>query len=108
MKNELSSTEIFNIIQSKSRVIIFGFAPICMTCEISHRMLKIVQETLKFKFYSIDLNYHQEWVQQEQLMSVPVLLLIEDGEIVDRIYAFRDVSYLFEKLENFTVDEQNS
>lgn len=106
MKNDLNQTELLNTIQSNKRLIVFGYAPICATCAISYRMLKIVQDTLKFNFYSIDLNYHQEWVQEEQIMSAPALLLIENGEIVERIYAFRDVSNLFEKLENFTVDER--
>lgn len=105
MKNELNTNELSQLIQSNERVIIFGYAPICATCEISHRMLKIVQDTLKFNFHAIDLNYHQEWVQTHQVMSAPALLLIEDGKIVDRIYAFRDVAYLFEKLKNFVVDE---
>lgn len=105
MKNELNTNELTQLIQSSHRVIIFGYAPICATCAMSHRMLKIVQDTLKFNFHSIDLNYHQEWVQTHQVMSAPALLLIEDGHIVERVYAFRDVAYLFEKLKNFVVDE---
>lgn len=105
MKNELNTNELSQLIQSNPRVIIFGYAPICATCEISYRMLKIVQDTLKFEFHEIDLNYHQEWVQTHQVMSAPALLLIENGEIVERIYAFRDVAYLFEKLQFFVVDE---
>lgn len=104
MKNELNTEELTHKIKNNHQVIIFGYAPICATCEISYRMLKIVQETLKFKFYSIDLNYHQEWVQAHEVMSAPALLIIEDGRIVERVYAFRDVAYLFEKLENFVVD----
>ena len=106
MKNELNTTELSQLIQSNHRVIIFGYAPICATCEISYRMLRIVQDTLRFKFHSIDLNYHQEWVQHHQVMSVPALLFIEDGEIVERTYAFKDVAHLYDKLKKFLVDEK--
>ena len=47
----------------------------------------------------IDLNFHPKFSEDHQIMSVPVLMLMNKDKESKRIYAFRSVPYLLENLK---------
>jgi thiol-disulfide isomerase/thioredoxin len=47
----------------------------------------------------MNLNFYPELAEKFQIESVPCLLFIKDGEMVEMIYAFNSVPFLYEKIK---------
>lgn len=84
---------------NQEKHLIFGYTPMCGTCKVSERMLDIANEILQLPIKKIDLNFHPEFSEQNQIMSIPVLVVMNKSKETDRIYAFQSVPYLLEKLK---------
>ena len=62
-------------------------------------MLDVVEKLLpEVKMGKADLNYHEEVAAKYVVESVPCLLVSKEGRPVEKIYAFRSVPHLYEKL----------
>ena len=83
----------------KDKHLVFGYTPTCGTCKISERMLDIANDILKLPITKIDLNFHPEYSQENEIQSVPVLQLMSKDKEIKRIYAFQSVPYLLENLQ---------
>ena len=83
----------------KDKHLIFGYTPTCGTCKISERMLDIANEILQLPIIKIDLNFHPQFSKTNQIMSVPVVLLMNRDKEIKRIYAFQSVPNLLENLK---------
>lgn len=88
-------TENFN----KDKHLIFGYTPMCGTCKMSEKMLDIANEIVRLPVIKVNLNFHPEWSKEKEIMSVPVLLVINRDTELKRIYAFQSVPYLLENLK---------
>ena len=47
----------------------------------------------------VDLNFHPDFSKEKEIMSVPVLLVMNKDQEENRIYAFQSVPYLLENLK---------
>ena len=75
------------------------YAPMCGTCQVASRMLDVVEELLpNVQIGQANLNYVEKIAIDYEIESVPCLLIAENGEIRDKIYAFHSVPYLFNRL----------
>lgn len=104
MKETISTEDILKNIQDNDRYIIFGYATMCKTCDISETMLKVVAEAKALSYERINLNFYKTLIEQFQIRSAPALLLFKDGQLYKEVYAFQSVTYLNEVLEEFLVD----
>ena len=95
------SIEIDDVTENfgEEKHLIFGYTPTCGTCKVSERMLDIAIEILKLPVKKIDMNFHSKFSETHQIMSVPVLMLMNKDKEVKRLYAFRSVPYLLENLK---------
>jgi thioredoxin-like negative regulator of GroEL len=98
MKDQVVTKDLYNLIQSEEKVIVFGYAPICANCQIAERMLDIAKEVVQFDYISINLNYHESFINQYHIKSAPALLVFENGELVQSVYAFESVTKLVDIL----------
>ncbi|MFC7366062.1 MULTISPECIES: thioredoxin family protein [Bhargavaea] len=75
------------------------YTPLCGTCQVASKMMDVVEQLLPdVKLGKADLNYHEEVAARYGVESVPCLLISKEGQPVEKIYAFRSVPYLYEKL----------
>ena len=76
------------------------YTPMCGTCQVAGKMLEVIHEVLPdFPVGKADLNYNPDLADEFFIESVPCLLIYNNGEIQDKIYAFQSVPYLYEKLK---------
>ncbi|MBE1556457.1 thioredoxin family protein [Sporosarcina limicola] len=75
------------------------YTPMCGTCAVASKMVEVIH-TMKpeLPIGKADLNYVQSIARNYEIESVPCLLIQKDGIITDKIYAFRSVPYLLEKI----------
>jgi thioredoxin 1 len=99
---ELSNEEIYNIIKQEETCALYLYTPLCGTCQVAGKILRIVEELLpNLELFKADLNYFPKLAEQFLIESVPCLLLFQNGECREKIYAFQSVPYIYEKLKNF-------
>ncbi|WP_449537462.1 thioredoxin family protein [Ferdinandcohnia sp. Marseille-Q9671] len=76
---------------------LYLYTPMCGTCQVASKMITVVDELLPHvEIGKSDLNYLPSKAIDWQIESVPCLLHIKDGEVLEKYYAFHSVPYLLE------------
>ncbi len=76
------------------------YTPMCGTCQVASKMLEVVEALLpNVQIGKANLNYTENLAIEQQIESVPCLLIAENGQIRDKIYAFQSVPHLYGRLK---------
>ena len=87
------------LLQDDFSGMVYFYTPICGTCQLASKMLTVVEELVPEKsVIKLDLNYHPLLAEHLKIESVPCLLVIDSGTIKDRIYAFKSVVDLVDRI----------
>ncbi|MDF2536177.1 MAG: thioredoxin family protein [Bacillales bacterium] len=77
---------------------IYVYTPMCGTCQVASKMIRVLRELKpNVKIEEFDLNFHKSIAEKYHIESVPCLLIFEDDQLLEKIYAFKSVPYLFDK-----------
>lgn len=96
---EWTREELISFIENKSSGIVYFYTPLCGTCQVASRMLEIIREMVNVDLGKMNLNYHSDFAKGFAVESVPCLLFIKNGQVVEMVYAFHSVPYLYEKIK---------
>jgi thioredoxin 1 len=97
---EWTKTDMGTFLEEKQTGYLYFYTPMCGTCQVANKMLTVVEQLLPdLTSGKADLNYLPEMAERFEIESVPCLIIMKNGEIQDKIYAFQSVPYLFEKLK---------
>ncbi|NSL52949.1 thioredoxin family protein [Calidifontibacillus erzurumensis] len=80
---------------------VYFYTPLCGTCQLATKMLKVVGEALDVNIFSCNLNFIPEKARQYEIESVPCLTIWRDGTIIEKIYAFHSVQHLYEIIKRY-------
>lgn len=80
--------------------LVYFYTPMCGTCQMASKMLEIVEQLTKVAIGKMNLNFYPDLAQQWRVQSVPCLLFVKDGAVVEMIYAFHSVPFLLEKINS--------
>jgi thioredoxin 1 len=98
MRN-LSQDEIKTNQQDEPAFALYFYTPLCGTCQVASKMLGVVEQLKTgYSFGKADLNFMPEMAEQFSIESVPCLLLFQNGQVKEKIYAFHSVPYIYEKM----------
>lgn len=96
-----SQQQIEQFIENGNTGIVYFFTPICGTCQMAGKMLEVVVKLFpNLEIGKADLNYMPRLAETFNIQSVPCLLIIVNGEIVERIFAFQSVPFLYDKIKH--------
>lgn len=98
---EISQDEILLILNKNHTGLIYLYTPLCGTCQTASKILSVLEELLHVPIAQANLNYAPDLASNLSIESVPCLLIIIDGQILEKIYAFHSVPYLYEKLNQW-------
>ena len=104
MTNQPIQDEVLTQHFDQETHLIFGYTTMCGTCKVSERMLDIVNDIVQLPITKVDLNYYPDFNQEKEIQSVPVLLIMKQDQEYERLYAFRSVPFLLEKIKK-VIDE---
>jgi thioredoxin-like negative regulator of GroEL len=91
--------EVSSFLKNHSSGLIYFYTPLCGTCQVASRMLQVIENMVEVKIGKVNLNFYPELAKQFEVESVPCLLFIKDGDVIDQIYAFQSVPFLYEKVK---------
>lgn len=98
---EISQDEIFLILNKNHTGLIYLYTPLCGTCQTASKILSVIEELLHVPIAQANLNYAPDLAINLSIESVPCLLIVIDGHIIEKLYAFHSVPYLYEKLNQW-------
>ncbi|ATZ20709.1 thioredoxin [Mesoplasma coleopterae] len=95
---KVSSKEEFDKIISEGKTFVDFNATWCGPCKMQMPLVHMLaQKTEGIKFIDLDVDLVPEVAQQYQVMSIPTLMLFEEGKEAKKNVGFMDPT----KLENF-------
>ena len=101
----LNREEAISKINQSDSYLLFLYTPMCGTCHVSEKMLAIVEEMEQnLPLGKTDINYIPELAKEAEIESVPCLLFLKNGLIEQKLYAFQNVPFLYEKIKAFQSD----
>ncbi|MBT2217597.1 thioredoxin [Virgibacillus dakarensis] len=79
--------------------LLYIYTPFCGTCALARSMLdKIEAVHHEDIFYEMNAALHPDFMQDNKIESVPCLLIKQDGEIKESVYAFRSIGNIYSYL----------
>lgn len=98
--NELQLQHLTDI--DVGRVAILFTTPLCGTCKVAEKMLVIASHVgVPCKLYKANINFMPYFREHWKISSVPALVLIKNGALVETVYAMQAVDTLVHKLNHF-------
>ena len=99
MVKEIKDIEYKNIIK-EGKVVIDCYAPWCGPCKmISPIIDKIAEENENTKFYKINVDNADEITKDFDIMSIPTILIFENGNLKEKVVGFKSKTELEELLK---------
>ena len=100
MVKEITEREFSNVIKSNKKVLVDCYAPWCGPCKMISPIVDMLSEEIKdVSFYKINVDNAQEMAVNYGIMSIPTLLIFENGEMKNRVVGFRSKSELEDLLK---------
>lgn len=102
MVTNIDQETLHKILKEEDSFILYLYTPLCGTCQVAGKMVEVVSELLPtLSWVKMDLNYIPDLAEKWEIENVPCLLIMNNGAIEERFYAFHSVPYLYEKIKNF-------
>ena len=87
-------------INEQQQTAFFIYTPMCGTCDVAKKILDVIENLLPdLPLGMANISYLGDLAQDLQIESVPCLIITENGEIKEKIYAFKSVPFLYEILK---------
>lgn len=88
------------LVKTQDVTAFYLYTPMCGTCMVASQMMEVIEQLLpNVAIGKANINYLGEFAFDYKVESVPCLLISRDGEVVEKIYAFKSVPNLYEKLK---------
>ncbi|MFB5282965.1 thioredoxin family protein [Peribacillus sp. Hz7] len=81
---------------------VYAYTPMCGTCQVASKMLTVALELVpQLTIGKMNVNFFPSIAKHCEIESVPCLLLYKEGKLIQKIYAFQSVPYLYTTLKEF-------
>ena len=99
MVKEVNAEEYAEIINSSSPVVIDFHATWCGPCKVLSPILEELNDEIEgVEFVKLDVDQHPQIAGQNQVMGVPTVVILKDGEVKDRFVGVQPKEVIKEKI----------
>ena len=89
MVREINENE-FNEVTKEGKVLVDCFATWCGPCKMLSPIVdELAEEVKEYNFYKLDVDNADEVPAKYGIMSIPTLLIFENGELKDKLVGFK-------------------
>jgi len=75
---------------TEGKVLVDCYADWCGPCQMLSPIIEeLAEEVTDWKFYKLDIDEEPEIAEKYEVMSIPTLLLFEDGELKDALVGLK-------------------
>ena len=90
----------FNESIKEGKVVVDLFATWCGPCKMLSPILdEISEEITTTKFFKIDVDDNEDVAREYNVMSIPTILVFENGNLINTIVGLRGKDYLVEEFK---------
>ncbi|MEC5424973.1 thioredoxin family protein [Virgibacillus sp. C22-A2] len=87
---------------NQENYLLYIYTPFCGTCGLARTMLEKIESVHKQGvFYEMNASLYPEFMQANQVESVPCLLIKKDNEIKEKVYAFQSIANIYSYLMKY-------
>jgi len=99
MVKEINAEEYSEIINSTNPVVIDFHATWCGPCKVLSPILEELDDEIEgVEFVKLDVDQHPQIAGQNQVMGVPTVVILKDGEVKDRFVGVQPKEVIKEKI----------
>ena len=99
MVKEINAEEYSEIINSSNPVVIDFHATWCGPCKVLSPILEELDDEIEgVDFVKLDVDQHPQIAGQNQVMGVPTVVILKDGEVKDRFVGVQPKEVIKEKI----------
>ena len=99
MVKEINAEEYSEIVNSSNPVVIDFHATWCGPCKVLSPILgELDNEIEGVEFVKLDVDQHPQIAGQNQVMGVPTVVILKDGEVKDRFVGVQPKEVIKEKI----------
>lgn len=97
---EITEKEFKEVIKTKKKALIDCYATWCGPCKMLSPIIdSIAEESTACEFYKLDIDNAENIAREYGIMSIPTLLLFEDGELKDTVVGLRSKNEIEELIK---------
>ena len=99
MVKEINAEEYSEIVNSSNPVVIDFHATWCGPCKVLSPILEELDDEIEgVEFVKLDVDQHPQIAGQKQVMGVPTVVILKDGEVKDRFVGVQPKEVIKEKI----------
>lgn len=99
MVEEINDARFEEVINNK-KVLVDCYATWCGPCRMLSPIIdELAEEITDYSFYKLDVDNSKEVTKEYGIMSIPTLLIFEDGKLKEKIVGFIPKDELADKLK---------
>ena len=100
MIKDINAEEYEQLKESKNTVVIDFHATWCGPCKILSPILEELQDEMEdVEFVKLDVDQHPQIAGQNQVMGVPTVVILKDGEVKERFVGVQPKEVIKEKID---------
>ncbi len=102
---EMSEKEIRSLLTFRHEAsAVFLYTPMCGTCKAASRMLEVLEEVQQgMPLYQCNMNTAPQLAQDWKIESIPCIVFMNHGKILEKMYAMQSVPVLYEKFKQYGI-----
>ncbi len=101
MVKELKTIDFDKNIKIDGKILVDCYATWCNPCKMLSPIIEELSSSLpNIVFYKVDVDSNEEISEKYNIMSIPTLLLFENGELKKRTTGFKTKEELIDFIEN--------
>ena len=99
MVKDINAEEYAEIVNSSNTVVIDFHATWCGPCKVLSPILEELNDEIEgVEFVKLDVDQHPQIAGQNQVMGVPTVVILKDGEVKDRFVGVQPKEVIKEKI----------